>query len=62
MGSPVNITKSIVYSPVEGPNNSCVVTHDNLVETEIEIHDGNPYFVAEILNDSVCVHVPVVQF
>ena len=55
--SPVKITKSIVCSPDEGPDDSCVVTHNDLVETEIEIHDGNPYFVAESLNDSICVPI-----
>ena len=52
--SPVKITKSIVCSPDKGPDDSCVVTHNDLVETEIEIHDGNPYFVAETLDDSIC--------
>ena len=53
--SSVNITKSIVCSPDEGPDDSCVVTHNDLVETEIEIHDGNPYFVAEsLMTVSVC--------
>ena len=55
--SPVKITKSIVCSPDESPDDSCAVTHDDLVETEIEIHDGNPYFVAETLDNSICVPI-----
>ena len=37
-------------SPDKVPNNSCVVTYDDLVETEIEIQYGNPYFVAKTLD------------
>ena len=56
--SPVKITKSVVCSPDESPGDSCMVlTHNDLVETEIEIHDGNPYFIAETLNDSFCVPI-----
>ena len=31
--SPVKVTKSMVCSPDEGPDDSCVVTHGDLVET-----------------------------
>ena len=42
-------------SPDKGLVDSSEVTHGDLVETEFEIHNGDAYFIAETLNDSLCV-------
>ena len=44
-------------SPDKGPVDSSMVTHGDLVETEIEIHNGDAYFIAETLSDSL--YVPI---
>ena len=47
----------IVCSPDKGPVDSSMVTHGDLVETEIVIHNGDAYFTAETLSDSL--YVPI---
>ena len=46
-----------MYPESEGPVDDELIIHDDLIEANIIVSIGTPYFEAETKNDSLCVPV-----